>query len=155
MNTVILGLGSNIAPEKNMPEALRRLSKQVKIEAVSSLWKTAAVGSEGPIFLNAAAKISTEYGFNYLKEEILCAVEATLGRVRVEDKNAPRTIDLDILVFNQQIVELSIFRFDHLILPVAELIPDLCEPDTGKSLGELAVEHCCKLAAVRVGKLVY
>jgi 2-amino-4-hydroxy-6-hydroxymethyldihydropteridine diphosphokinase len=155
MNDVILGLGSNIVPEHNLPEALRRLAAVVEITAVSSLWETAAVGSVGPAFLNAAARLTTQYELGELKANILWVIETSLGRVRTEDKNAARTIDLDILVFNQRVIDPAIFRLDHLILPLAELIPDLCEPETGKSLADLAVEHCCKPTAVRVGKVIY
>ena len=156
MNTVYLGLGSNIEPEKNLQAALQKLSNQrINIYGLSSIWQTEAVGSTGPAFLNAAARIGSEYSMDYLKEEILCSIEASLGRVRTADKNAPRTIDLDILVFNEVIVDENIFHFDHLILPMAELVPELTDDKTGKTLRELAYEHCCNPAAVKVGKLIY
>ena len=155
MNTVYLGLGSNINPRQNLPAALKRLAEAVKVEEVSSLWQTEAVGTKGPLFLNAAARIQTGFDFSTLKEEILCSIEAALGRVRLADKNAPRTIDLDILIFNQQIVDENIFRLDHLILPLAELAPELCDPSSGKILRDLAAEHCCSPSAINVGKLVY
>jgi len=155
MNTVILGLGSNIVPEQNLPKALQQLSRFVKIDAVSSLWETAAIGSNGPAFLNAAASVRTEFDAAYLKTKILGEIETSLGRVRVADKNAPRTIDLDILVFNQTIFDQNIFSLDHLILPLAELVPDLRDAQSEKTLAELACEHCCKPTAVKVGKLVY
>lgn len=155
MNTVILGLGSNIAPEQNLPKALQQLSRFVKIDAVSSLWETAAVGSNGPAFLNAAARITTAFDAVYLKAKILSEIETSLGRVRVADKNAPRTIDLDILVFNQVVFDQNIFSLDHLILPLAELIPNLRDAQSEKTLAELAREHCCKPTAVKVGSLLY
>ncbi len=155
MNDVILGLGSNIQPKYNLPEALRRLAGMVKIKAVSSLWETAAIGSVGPAFLNAAAWLITPYDAVYLKTNVLWVVETSLGRVRNGDKNAPRTIDLDILVFNQEVIDKAIFRLDHLILPLSELVPELYDQETGKSLQELAVEHCCKPTAVRVGECLY
>ncbi|MHC1740958.1 MAG: 2-amino-4-hydroxy-6-hydroxymethyldihydropteridine diphosphokinase [Anaerolineaceae bacterium] len=155
MNTVLLGLGSNISPEYNLPESLRRLAKLVRIEAVSSIWETAAVGSDGPAFLNAAAKVSTNFYLNTFKTEVLGVVEASLARVRTFDKNAPRTIDLDILVFNKIVIDQAIFHLDHLILPLAEIFPELIEPLTNKPLAQLAKEHCCKPTAVRVGKLNY
>jgi 2-amino-4-hydroxy-6-hydroxymethyldihydropteridine pyrophosphokinase len=155
MNEVILGLGSNIDPEQNLPEALRRLSGQVEIVAVSSLWKTVAVGSAGPVFLNAAARVLTGMDRDALKTGLLLPLEASLGRIRSADKNAPRPIDLDILVFNGEVLDDSIFKLDHLILPLAELLPQLCDAQTGKTLAVLAVEHCCKPTAVRVGSLIY
>jgi 2-amino-4-hydroxy-6-hydroxymethyldihydropteridine diphosphokinase len=100
-------------------------------------------------------QIATAVDMNYLKVEILSAIETSLGRVRVADKNAARTIDLDILVFNREVIDKNIFRFDHLILPLAELIPDLKDMESRKTLAELAREHCCKPTAVNVGALVY
>jgi len=155
MNDVILGLGSNIVPEHNLPEALRRLAAVVKIDAVSSLWETTAIGSAGPVFLNAAASLQTKYDRVELKSRVLWVIETSLGRVRSADKNAPRPIDLDILVFNGEVLDGSIFKLDHLILPLAELIPQLRDPESGKSLAKLAAEHCCKPTAVRVGNVLY
>lgn len=155
MSQAILGLGSNISPDQNLPEALRQLARLVKVLAVSSRWETAAVGSNGPAFLNAAVLIETDLSSQTLKQQVLAHIESALGRVRTVDKNAPRTIDLDILVFAGEVFDPNLFRLDHLILPVAEIAPELCEPDTGKSMRVLAKEHCCKPTAVCVGPLLY
>jgi 2-amino-4-hydroxy-6-hydroxymethyldihydropteridine diphosphokinase len=155
MNTVILGLGSNISPQQNLPEAVRRLSECVEIVAVSSFWETAAIGSAGPVFWNAAITVKTGFDISTLKQEVLRKIETGLGRVRVADKNASRTIDLDILVFNQEVLDENLFQLDHLILPVAELNPNLVEPGTGKTMKILAKEHCCKPTAVNIGPLLY
>jgi 2-amino-4-hydroxy-6-hydroxymethyldihydropteridine diphosphokinase len=155
MSQAILGLGSNISPDQNLPAALRRLALEVSILAVSSRWETTAVGSNGPAFLNAAVLVKTDLSSQTLKQQILARIETDLGRVRSADKNAPRTIDLDILVFEGVVFDENLFRLDHLILPVAEIAPELCEPGTEKSMRVLAKEHCCKPTAVCVGPLLY
>lgn len=155
MNKAIIGLGSNIQPEKNLPEALRRLSEFVKILAVSSQWQTTAVGTKGPPFLNATILVETAIERAQLKSEVLAKIENELGRVRISDKFAPRTIDLDILVFNADILDKNLFFHDYLILPAAEIIPELIDPQTKRSLKELSSERCCGSNAVNLGKLVY
>ena len=153
MNTAYLSLGSNIEPEKNLPDALKRLAEFVHIEGVSSVWHTRSIGSMGPDFLNAAVKVSTELNAYTLKEEILCSLEESMGRIRLADKNAPRTIDVDILVFNQEVLDRHIFLYDHLILPLSELIPELRESVNSPSLREIASTHESTTSAYRVGHI--
>ena len=155
MNTVILSLGSNIKPEENMPEAVRRLSRHFNILAVSSLWETAAVGTDGPAFLNAAIKIETNISIDSIKIDVLRKIESEMGRVRGVDKYAPRTIDLDILTYEREIIEPNIFKLDYLIFPVAELDPNLPDPTSGKLLSEIAKKHCCSANAVRISQFIY
>lgn len=127
MNTVFLLLGSNIDPDKNIPQALEALrnSPQLEVIQVSSTWRTKAVGSEGDDFLNVAVHIHSNCELYCLKEMILGEIENRLGRIRTEDKNAPRTIDLDIIVFNDELLDTEIFELDHMILPFYDLLPGL------------------------------
>jgi 2-amino-4-hydroxy-6-hydroxymethyldihydropteridine diphosphokinase len=155
MNLVILGLGSNIAPEYNLPEAVRKLGMYFEINAISSLWQTTAIGTEGPVFHNAAVLIRTMMERDALKKEVLSKIEIEMGRVRGPDKYAPRTIDLDILVYGDDLLEKHLFYYDYLILPVSEIQPDLKDPETGKALSELAKERCCGSNAVNIGPLPY
>lgn len=155
MNSAYLSLGSNIEPEKNLPEALRRLSNILQICGSSSVWKTPSVGYDGPDFLNAVVCVSTNLDAHTLKEDHLCRIEEEMGRVRVNNKNAPRTIDLDILVFNDQVLDVMLFQFDHLLLPLAELLPFLSESSTTAPIIEIAAEHLKSSPATKFGKLVF
>jgi 2-amino-4-hydroxy-6-hydroxymethyldihydropteridine diphosphokinase len=122
-HTAYIGLGSNIEPEKNLPEAVRRLSELTEVAAVSSAWRAPAIGQAAPEFLNAAAKVLTDLPASKLKENILRMIEAQLGRVRGPDKFAPRPIDLDILVFNDELLDQDLWRYAHLAVPLAEIYP--------------------------------
>jgi 2-amino-4-hydroxy-6-hydroxymethyldihydropteridine diphosphokinase len=141
MNEVYLLLGSNIDPEKNILLALEYLNCNFKIIEVSNTWQTKPVGSNANDFLNTAVQLETDQDAYTLKEKCLCHIEEVLGRVRQADKNAPRTIDLDIILFNGEILDSSLFKFAHLILPFSELLPDLADPQSGLSLSQLAVEN--------------
>jgi 2-amino-4-hydroxy-6-hydroxymethyldihydropteridine diphosphokinase len=154
MNEVYLLLGSNIDPEKNILLALKYLNQTFKIIEVSNTWQTKPVGSSANDFLNTAVKLETILDVDILKEKCLCHIEEMLGRVRQPDKNAPRTIDLDIIIFNGDIIDDSLFRFAHLIIPFSELLPDLVDPQTQKTLAVLATEQTKKTLAKKFKCLI-
>jgi 2-amino-4-hydroxy-6-hydroxymethyldihydropteridine diphosphokinase len=127
-------LGSNIQPEKNLIKALYLLRQNFHVEQVSRVWESAAVGSAGPNFLNAAVIIRTSLDPEQLKERILRPLEARLGRVRTRDKNAPRTIDIDIAAWDADIVDANVWKYAHAAVPVAELLPCYQWEATGEYL---------------------
>lgn len=135
---VFLGLGSNILAEQNLPRAVALLSQAVQIEAISTAWHTPAVGAPGPDFLNAAILIRTRQSSQALKQNVIRRIEAQLGRKRTQDKNAPRTIDIDILIFDNRVIESEIWERAFLAVPLSELVPDLCNPKSGESLQHIA-----------------
>jgi 2-amino-4-hydroxy-6-hydroxymethyldihydropteridine diphosphokinase len=147
LNRVYIALGSNIESEHNMREALRRLSRRSALIAVSPVYETAPVGEiDQPNFLNAAALIETPLTATALKHQVLHAIEQELGRVRTADKNAPRTIDLDIALFNDDVLEIGhrhipdpdLLRYPHIAVPLADLAPGYRHPETGQTLAEIA-----------------
>lgn len=138
MNQAFLLLGSNIDPEQNILRALEYLHQNCILLEVSHTWRTKPVGSDAADFLNTAAHVETEKDIVELKSICIAHIESLLGRVRVADKNAPRTIDLDIILFNGIVQDATLFRYAHLILPFSELLPDLIDPVSNKSLAELA-----------------
>jgi len=117
-------LGSNIQPEKNLELGMDLLRSQVKITQVSSVWETSSVGSPGPDFLNMAVLVTSSLDANSLKEKVIRPLEAQLGRVRSSDKNAPRTIDIDIILFDNQLLDPNLWRFAYRAVPVADILPD-------------------------------
>ena len=107
------------------------------ITAKSKIWITAPIGSKGPDFLNAAVLIQTTKSIQELKQT-LKQVEMKLGRIRTQDKFAPRTIDLDILTFNSLPNDSNLFTQAFAAVPAAELIPDFVDPVTNSSLITIA-----------------
>lgn len=133
-----ISLGSNIDPRGNMLSAMKRLREAVTVNAFSTIWETEAVGSDGPRFLNAAAWISTPLSADALKTGVLAVIEQDLGRVRTSDKNAPRTIDLDVIVFDETVLDPNLWKRDFLAIPLAELRPDLEMPGEGITINQVA-----------------
>ena len=132
-------LGSNIRPEHNLPLALDLLRKQLGIRRVSSVWETTAVGSDGPNFLNVALLVTTPLDSHALKEQILHPIETRLGRVRTQDKNAPRTMDIDLILFDGQLLDASLWKYAFRAVPVAEIMPDTLS-EQGKKLKDVSVQ---------------
>jgi 2-amino-4-hydroxy-6-hydroxymethyldihydropteridine diphosphokinase len=135
---VCLLLGSNINPEENLRKAVNLLRQNFRVEQVSGVWESAAVGSEGPNFLNVAVIIRTSLKPQQLKEGYLRPLEARLGRVRMMDKNAPRTIDIDIVAWDAEIVDANVWKYAHAAVPVAELLPCYQSEVTGEYLEQRA-----------------
>lgn len=84
------------------------------------------------------ALIETQYSITELKEQILIPIEKKLGRVRSNDKNAPRIIDLDIIVYDHQVIDTNLWTRLYIALPLSELLPDLVHPLNGKTLRQVA-----------------
>lgn len=143
LHRAYLCLGSNIAPAENMRRAVNLLREQVHLLALSTCWETQAVTSAGspaaaPNFLNAAAYIETDLDPASLKAQVLAQIEQKLGRVRTDDKYAPRTIDLDIIIFDEQVIDAELWERPHLALPFSELLPGLRYAATGETLARVA-----------------
>jgi len=149
VDPILISMGSNIEPERHLAEALRRLRQEVDVIGVSRVFETEPVDSSGgPWFLNAAVMIETRKTPSELKFEVLRVVEEGLGRVRDTDRNAPRTIDLDISLFGDLVFEdpqggidipdPEIVTRAHVALPLADLAPDARHPENGETLGEIA-----------------
>jgi 2-amino-4-hydroxy-6-hydroxymethyldihydropteridine diphosphokinase len=146
-NVVYLSLGSNIEPAENLRAAIEQLAAQTKLIAVSSVWETKPVGlAKQPNFLNAAAIVETSLTAEQFKQEVIGPIEQGLGRVRQADKNAPRPIDIDIMLFNRQILQLGqrhipspeIIERPFVAIPLAEIAPDYQHPEVGQTLAEIA-----------------
>ena len=147
MNRAYLSLGSNIEPERNLVQAVRLLGECCRLSAVSAVYETRPVGrADQPNFLNAAVLLETELAPEALKDTVLGPIEEELGRVRSADKNAPRTIDLDISLWNEEVLDLGprhipdpeIVQFPHIARPLANLAPGYVHPETGLTRAEIA-----------------
>ncbi|MBW7885047.1 MAG: 2-amino-4-hydroxy-6-hydroxymethyldihydropteridine diphosphokinase [Caldilineaceae bacterium] len=153
MARVLVLMGSNVDKESNLPRALALLAAHAHIElvATSPTYATVAIGQDGgavsqPGFHNAAALLETTLSPEELRQE-LRAMEAQLGRVRTADRFAPRTIDLDIALYDDVVVRVDgrqiipdpdILRFAHVAIPLAAVAPDWVHPQTGGTLAAIA-----------------
>ncbi len=138
MHSLHLSLGSNIDPEHNLRRAVVLLREQTQLLALSRVWQSHAVGSEGPDFLNVCAWVRTPFTAAEFKAQVIQPIEVALGRRRSADRFAPRTIDIDpILEDGKPWGELTFQAF--VIVPLAELVPDLhYPPNAPYTLAELA-----------------
>ncbi len=125
MNRVIIGLGSNIKPNENIQQAREILAQKYQIVAESCFKVTKPVGTiKQADFINGSVLIETELNIDQLKSE-LGGIEKGLGRNRPRDRFGPRTIDLDIVVWNENIIDQDFYERDYLKESVLELIPSL------------------------------
>ena len=142
MHTAYIGIGSNLGErELTIRDALELLAAdpELEVEAVSSILETDPVGVvDQPRFLNAAIRLATDLAPRSLLERLL-AVETQLGRVRTGERYGPRTIDLDLLLYGDEIVDEPGLRVPHprlaerrfVLEPLAELDPGLVVPGLG------------------------
>lgn len=154
MNQAYIVLGSNIRPQVNIPKALSYLEDSFTLKDISLTWRTKPIGTKAEDFFNTAVEIETGLDYFLLKEKCLIHIEEMMGRIRVADKNAPRTIDLDIVIFNGKVLEPHIFNLEYLALPLSELLPDLIHSPSGSSLSHIARELHKTGSALEVGKLL-
>ena len=121
---VVIGLGSNIDPEANLEQAVRELKSRFKVSKRSQWTRTKPIGiQDQPDFYNGALLMETELEQQSLKKE-LKRIEDILGRDRSLPKFGPRTIDLDILIWNKKVVDEDYYERDFLRKGVEEIIPD-------------------------------
>ncbi|MBN1985069.1 MAG: 2-amino-4-hydroxy-6-hydroxymethyldihydropteridine diphosphokinase [Prolixibacteraceae bacterium] len=122
MNCVVIGIGSNIEAEKNIPVMLEILEQKVKVLKVSSFIKTKPIGIKNqPDFTNGAVKIKTDLNRENLAK-MLKSIEDMMGRDRSQVKFGPRCIDLDIVVWNGDIVDQDYYTRDFLRSSVGEVL---------------------------------
>ena len=124
MNTAVIGVGSNINPENNIRLAKEKISSEVRLIRSSTMVFTKPIGYESQDdFLNGALLIETELEKESI-EKILKNIETELGRKKSPNKYGPRTIDLDILLWNDEIIDSDVYSRNFLKESILELLPD-------------------------------
>jgi 2-amino-4-hydroxy-6-hydroxymethyldihydropteridine diphosphokinase len=142
-----VSVGSNINPAENVREAIHRLALQVRVVGISTVYLTEAEGRpEQPPYYNCVVEIETEAPPVELKHQVLRCIEQDLGRERSGDKYAPRTIDLDLIVYDDVVMETNdltlpdpqILRRPFLAIPLRELAPELTLTGLNRRIEEVA-----------------
>lgn len=133
-----LSLGSNIQPEDHLVSAIKLLRQHGKITRLSSAWESESVGAEGPNYLNACITFVTPLGQDALKQGVLLPLEMRLGRQRSNNKFAPRTIDIDIVIFDEQSCDDKYWEQAFVVIPLAEIYPEYLNPVTQEKVAETA-----------------
>ena len=162
---IFLSLGSNLEPEVNFVQALELLKHHVTLTALSTCYRTEPIGPDGmgtqsantPWFINAVLCGVVGMDVKALKFDVLRAIELALGRRRTADTYAPRTIDIDILLYGNLVVhdhELQlpdphILERPFLVAGLLELAPGLVMPDSARMLRNHAavssVDMACRM----------
>jgi 2-amino-4-hydroxy-6-hydroxymethyldihydropteridine diphosphokinase len=148
-----IGVGSNIGPEDNIREALRRLAQSTRLVSISTFYREPAIGrTEEPDFYNGVVAIDTDLPPAKLKWEVLRPIEAALGRRRTADKYASRTIDLDLLLYGDLLLSSNdltlpdpdILKRAFIAVPLYELAPALALPGSGLPIRQIAKQFAAQ-----------
>lgn len=124
-NQAVIGLGSNIDPQVNIEKARHLLRQNFRVLGESDFIRTKPVGyTQQADFINGSVYIETELTQEDLTQR-LKSLEQTLERKRSEIKAGPRTIDLDVIIFNGHVVDKDFYERDFLKKSVLQLIPNL------------------------------
>jgi 2-amino-4-hydroxy-6-hydroxymethyldihydropteridine diphosphokinase len=145
---VYLSLGSNLGDrEAQLQEVIRRLESTGTLRSVSSIYETEPVEfTDQPQFLNCAVALETSSTPEQLMLQLL-TIEKAMGRQRIQ-KKGPRTIDLDILLFEDEVIATPVLTIPHpamqyrrfVLEPLAEVAPDAMHPVLRKTVRELLEE---------------
>lgn len=150
MPKVFVAAGSNVRPLEHLQIALTELERMYPPLRVSPAYRNAAIGFEGDDFINLVVGFDTDDPIEHVREQ-LQSIEAKCGRPRNAPRWAPRTMDLDILLYGDRVSDEpglilprpDLVRKPYMLKPMVDLAPDLVHPTLGKTLKTLWSELGC------------
>ncbi|HEX2585284.1 MAG TPA: 2-amino-4-hydroxy-6-hydroxymethyldihydropteridine diphosphokinase [Steroidobacteraceae bacterium] len=144
MPDVYVAVGSNIEPQMNIQTALSALKRRIGTFTASRAYRNASQGFEGPEFINMVIGFETELTLTEVLS-ILQAVEGLCGRPRKAPKFAPRTLDLDLLLYGDMTCSTpavtlprpDLIKRSYMLGPLAEIAPNRVHPTLKQTIGDL------------------
>jgi len=144
MPTAYISIGSNIDKEQHIPSSLKALEAEFGALTLSSIYETEAVGFVGNSFYNLVVGFESDLNAKEIAK-ILRRIERDHGRTRESQKFSARTLDLDLILFGDQIISDGrlqiprdeIERYAFVLEPLAEICPNGLHPISGKTYAEL------------------
>ncbi len=144
LNQVYIGVGSNINRKNNIKKALLKLKSQFSKFSISPMYESPSEGFNGTNFYNLVVYFKTELPLSKL-QAYLKKLEDDSGRDRTQKKYSDRTLDLDILLFNDDILHAQgidipreeIFKYAFVLKPLNDLAPKLKHPQTGQTIAQI------------------
>ena len=147
MARVYLGLGSNIEPGANLRLAVRELRARYGTLDLSPVYRSAAVGFAGDDFLNLVAGMDSQASAESI-HDVIEEIHTLSGRQRGSNKFGARTLDIDLLLYGDQVIDhpkfaiprKDVLEYGFVLRPLADLAPDLLHPQTGRTMAA----HWCE-----------
>ena len=139
---VHVGIGSNIDRKKNIDSGLAALESYYGKLELSPVYEARSIGFDGDDFYNLVAAFNTEKTIDEVETE-LRQIELNHGRCRDENRFSSRTLDIDILLYDDlisskhKVPREDIVKYAFVIKPLFDLSPDLVHPETGQSIEQL------------------
>jgi 2-amino-4-hydroxy-6-hydroxymethyldihydropteridine diphosphokinase len=156
MARVFVGIGSNIDRERSVRAGVADLRRHYGELQLSSVYESDAVGFDGDAFYNLVAAFDTEEPVEQVVAT-LSAIEDRHGRLRLGERFAPRTLDLDLLLYGDAVIQAQGFhvprdeipRYAFVLWPLAELAPDMAHPETGQTFSAMWAQFDKRNQALR------
>jgi 2-amino-4-hydroxy-6-hydroxymethyldihydropteridine diphosphokinase len=148
MAKIYLGIGSNVEPKKHLRLGIRELGKHFGVLELSNIYQSASVGFDGDDFLNLVVGLDSDASPVEIHDTIE-EIHALANRQRGESRYSPRTLDIDLLLYDDLILDAApvhlpradILKYSFVLGPLAEIAPDLRHPETGRLITEHWAEY--------------
>lgn len=142
----VIAFGSNYEADSNLVKGLKALNQQVRILSVSPVYENPAIGKTiSPPYLNGVCLVETDLSPLKLQEEVLRPIEKSLGRIWGEEGKAKCSIDLDLLLYDKEVLSTpnlplpapDILCYAYIAVPLGFLLPNWIHPVTKETMAQI------------------